>query len=369
MCGAWVIAWIIFMINKVGISKQLIIALSIVNLSVTACSVFFGYFIYSYAIETGWISLETLNEDWSEFHSVDWVWLFFVLLFGSVLSIILGVKLANRFITPINFLADAAKKIRQGDLSARVADEGGHSAEILELMHNFNGMAQQLETSVKNAQVWNAAIAHELRTPITILQGRLQGILDGVFQPDPVLFKSLLNQAEGLSHLVEDLRTLSLIENQQLRLNFELIDLQYSVEKVLLVFKERLHQAGFKIQLELITTQVYCDSRRIEQILIALIDNAIRYANAGTLRISSNRIEQSWVLQVEDEGPGIPAQFQQDLFNPFFRLEQSRNKEFGGTGLGLAVVQAIVVAHKGLIKYDNLKNNSVFSLVFPMKVD
>ena len=357
------------MINKVGISKQLIIALSIVNFSVTAGSVFFGYFIYTYAIETGWISLKTLNEDWSVFHSVDWVWLFFVLLFGSVLSIILGVKLANRFITPINFLADAAQKISQGDLSARVEDAEGHSAEILELMHNFNSMAQQLETSVKNAQVWNAAIAHELRTPITILQGRLQGILDGVFQPDPVLFKSLLNQAEGLSHLVEDLRTLSLIENQQLRLNFEWIDLQYHVERVLLIFKERLHQAGFNIQLELNVTQVYCVSRRIEQVLIALIDNAIRYANAGRLRISSNMIEQAWVLQVEDEGPGIPIEYQRDLFNPFFRLEQSRNKEFGGTGLGLAVVQAIVVAHKGLIKYDNLENKSVFSLVFSMKID
>ncbi|MDB0154419.1 two-component sensor histidine kinase AdeS, partial [Acinetobacter baumannii] len=93
-----------------------------------------------------------------------------------------------------------------------------------ELLYNFNDMAQKLEVSVKNAQVWNAAIAHELRTPITILQGRLQGIIDGVFKPDEVLFKSLLNQVEVLSHLVEDLRTLSLVENQQLRLNYELFD-------------------------------------------------------------------------------------------------------------------------------------------------
>ncbi|MCE1270176.1 MAG: HAMP domain-containing protein, partial [Acinetobacter sp.] len=227
-----------------GISKQLFIALSIVNLSVTLFSVFLGYFIYNYAIDAGWITLSSLQEDWTEFHFVDWIWLSTVIFCGGVISIIIGMHLAQRFIKPINFLADAAKKISQGDLSARADDSQIHSTEIAELMHNFNSMAKQLESSVKNAQLWNAAIAHELRTPITILQGRLQGVLDGVFKPDEILFKSLLNQVEGLSHLVEDLRTLSLVENQQLRLNYEWVNIQDSVEKVLKIFEQRFTTAN-----------------------------------------------------------------------------------------------------------------------------
>ncbi|NNP69597.1 two-component sensor histidine kinase AdeS [Acinetobacter sp. Ac_5812] len=351
--------------NKSGISKQLFIALSIVNLSVTLFSVLLGYFIYNYAIDVGWITLSSLQEDWTEFHFVDWIWLSTVVFCGAVISLIIGMFLAQRFIKPINFLAEAAKKISQGDLSARADDSQIHSTEIAELMHHFNDMAQQLESSVENAQVWNAAIAHELRTPITILQGRLQGILDGVFKPDEALFKSLLNQVEGLSHLVEDLRTLSLVENQQLRLNYEKIDFKLHAEKVLKLFEDRLVKAQIIPVLDVRAALISCDRRRLEQVLIALIENAIRYANAGALKISTQWVADDWVLKIEDQGPGIAPEYQQDLFDPFFRLEQSRNKEFGGTGLGLAVVHAIVVAHKGTIEYSNPNHNSVFTIKLP----
>lgn len=335
--------------NKTGISKQLIIALSFTSLSVTLSSLILGYGTYYVAIEVGLISLEKLKESDEFFHYLDGIWLFAVLLFGTALSIILGIKLAQRFIVPINLLADAAKKISHGDLSARVEKPTHHSSEIGELMDNFNDMAQKLEISVKNAHVWNAAIAHELRTPVTILQGRLQGIIDGVFEADPILFKNLLNQVEGLSNLVEDLRTLSLFENQQLRLNLETICFNETAHKVVHMFEEKLEKAQLKVIFDIETPKVECDQRRIEQILIALLDNATRYANPGKLIVSTRQEQTSWILEIEDEGPGISAEHRKDLFNPFFRLEQSRNKELGGTGLGLSVVQALVIAHKGQV--------------------
>ena len=128
------------------------------------------------------------------------------------------------------------------------------------------------------------------------------------------------------------------------------------------IFEERLIQADLTPVLDLETTPVFCDQRRIEQILIALIDNAIRYANAGKLTISSQTDGKMWQLKVADNGPGLAEEFQQHLFDPFFRLEQSRNKEFGGTGLGLAVVNAIVIAHKGTVHYENLNSNSIFTI-------
>jgi two-component system sensor histidine kinase AdeS len=351
--------------NKTGISKQLIIALSFTSLSVTLSSLILGYGTYYVAIEVGLISLEKLKESDEFFHYLDGIWLFAVLLFGTALSIILGIKLAQRFIVPINLLADAAKKISHGDLSARVEKPTHHSSEIGELMDNFNDMAQKLETSVENAHVWNAAIAHELRTPVTILQGRLQGIIDGVFEADPILFKNLLNQVEGLSNLVEDLRTLSLFENQQLRLNLEKICFNETVHKIVHMFEGKLEKAQLKVIFDIEAPEVKCDQRRIEQILIALLDNATRYANQGKLIVSTRQEQTSWILEIEDEGPGISAEHRKDLFNPFFRLEQSRNKELGGTGLGLSVVQALVIAHKGQVDYLNQHSHSIFRISIP----
>ena len=351
--------------NKTGISKQLIIALSFTSLSVTLSSLILGYGTYYIAIEVGLISLEKLKESDEFFHYLDGVWLFAVLLFGTALSIILGIKLAQRFIVPINLLADAAKKISHGDLSARVEKPMHHSSEIAELMDNFNDMAQKLETSVENAHVWNAAIAHELRTPVTILQGRLQGIIDGVFEADPILFKNLLNQVEGLSNLVEDLRTLSLFENQQLRLNLETIHFNETAHKVVHMFQEKLEKAQLKVIFDIQAPEVKCDQRRIEQVLIALLDNATRYANPGKLLVSTRQDQSNWILEIEDEGPGISAEHRKDLFNPFFRLEQSRNKELGGTGLGLSVVQALVIAHKGQVDYFNQHSHSIFKISIP----
>lgn len=348
------------MTNKLGINKQFFIAFSLVNLSITLLAVFIGYFVYNYAIDHGWISLSALQEDWTNFHLVDWVWLFTVILCGSIISLIVGMQLAKRFIVPINSLADAVNKISEGDLSARANDQKIHSSEISKLIINFNDMAQKLESSVQNAQVWNAAIAHELRTPITVLQGRLQGIVDGVFEPEPNLIKSLLNQVEGLSHLVEDLRTISLFENNQLKLNIEPLDFLRCVEKVVLMFDEKLKDAKLRIDYDISNDIVFCDKRRMEQVLIALVDNAIRYSNPGVLRIRSSVQQDKWTLEIVDEGPGIPVEYQKELFDPFYRVEQSRNKALGGTGLGLAVVHAIVLAHSGSIRYENVNANSAF---------
>ncbi|MFX5738469.1 ATP-binding protein, partial [Acinetobacter baumannii] len=93
---------------------------------------------------------------------------------------------------------------------------------------------------------------------------------------------------------------------------------------------------------------------------------AIRYSNPGVLKIKSSVQQEKWTLEIVDEGPGIPVEYQKELFNPFYRVEQSRNKALGGTGLGLAVVQAIVLAHAGTIRYENRNSRSVFTIALPM---
>lgn len=351
--------------NSTGISRQLIITMAKVSLLTTGFSLVFGYLTYFIAIEFKLISVDQLNsEDWS-LNIIDIIWILLVAFFGSITSVYLGLKLARRFISPLNALAVAAQEISLGNLSVRAELENQSVSEITKLIDDFNSMAEKLETSVNNASIWNAAIAHELRTPVTILQGRLQGVLDDVFVPDKALFKNLLNQVEQLSFLIEDLRTLSLADNQQLRLSLEWISLSDVIMQCINLLQDRFDQANLKIETDLSDEKCFFDRQRLEQILIALFENEIRYADTGILRITTKKNNEGLILTIEDEGPGISDNHIPFIFEPFYRLEESRAKKKGGSGLGLSVVNAIVTAHEGHIIYSKSKilGGSCFSIL------
>lgn len=331
--------------------------MSLFNLGITLLSFMIGYFVYSWAIKIGFLNTQVINSNEFSVTFVDFIWLFLVLLTGFFLSTILAFKYGKRYTQPISDLADVIQQIQQGNLALRIK-QPHHDIphEIKSLIENFNEMANQLEVSVKNSTVWNAAIAHELRTPVTILQGRLQGIVDGIFIADQALHLSLLNQVEGLSYLVEDLRTLTLIENKQLRLELEKTNLKDSIEKCLQMFNERFQVKGLTIILNLTDKLVCVDIRRMEQVFIALFSNFLRYSNAGQINITTMATAEHWLLMFEDEGPGIDESHLAHLFKPFYRLEDSRSRLDGGTGLGLAVIDAIIEAHQGHIYYSKSKN-------------
>jgi two-component system sensor histidine kinase AdeS len=353
--------------NNIGISRQLIITMAKVSLLTTCFSLIFGYLTYFVAIEFKLVSLEQLNsEDWS-FNLIDLIWILLVTLCGSLTSVYLGLKLAQRFIAPLNSLAIAAREISLGNLSVRAQlDNPSSVAEITKMINDFNRMAEKLEISVNNASIWNAAIAHELRTPVTILQGRLQGVLDDIFTPDKALLKNLLNQVEQLSFLIEDLRTLSLADNQQLRLNLESVCLSDVITQSVNLLQDRFDQAKLVIETDLSDQACFFDRQRLEQILIALFENEIRYAQAGILRISTQKKSEGLVLTIEDQGPGIADQHIPFIFDAFYRLEESRGKKNGGSGLGLSVVNAIMIAHEGRIEYSKSQalGGSCFSILF-----
>lgn len=357
--------------NSTGISRQLIITMAKVSLLTTGFSLVFGYLTYFVAIEFKFVSIDQLNTESWTLNFIDVIWILLVAFFGSLTSIYLGLKLAQRFISPLNSLAIAAKEISLGNLSVRAELENPSSvSEITKMINDFNSMAEKLETSVNNASIWNAAIAHELRTPVTILQGRLQGVLDDVFVPDKALFKNLLNQVEQLSFLIEDLRTLSLADNQQLRLNFEWISLSDVIIQCLNLLQDRFDQAHLKIETNLSDEKCFFDRQRLEQILIALFENEILYAATGILRITTKKNNEGLLLTIEDEGPGIADNHIPFIFEPFYRFEESRVKKNGGSGLGLSVVNAIVTAHEGNIIYSKSESlgGSCFSILLNSRI-
>lgn len=325
----------------VGLSRQIVLTMMSMALSVTLLVVLTSYAFY-YLWQTYW------PEQFPEIGLVptgpEWVWLISTTLTAMGLAVCVAVNLSRRILAPLNSVTDSIRKVAQGDLSARAVADDRSLGEAAQLADDFNLLAGKLEQMTQDQTFWSAAIAHELRTPVTILRGRLQGLAEGVFSPDEQQFRSLLVQVEGLSQLIEDLRVLSLAESGHLSLNVQQVDLAAEIRAVVEFMRESLAKAGQHPVLDLQIEQAYCDPIRIRQALLALLENTKKHAVPGAISIHAQHDNGTYRIRVADEGPGISEAFAPYVFTAFRRAPEARN---AGSGLGLAVVAAIAQAHGG----------------------
>ena len=277
--------------------------------------------------------------------SLLWVGLFFVLL-GLVLSYFL----ARNITTPLQELSRAAEYIRQGKLAQRVhvdrQDEVGQLAAV------FNQMSAGLEQNEQLRREFLANIAHELRTPLAILQGNLENMLEGVTKPDMARLFSLQEEVMRLNRLVSDLRDLSLAEVQQLELHREDHDLNGllsgAAEMLAPLLEEKKLHFSYELQPELPPVSV--DADRIRQVFYNILVNAIRYTHPGTCILLRSWLEQERVwIEIADEGPGVSEQELPRLFEQFYRADKSRSRASGGSGIGLSLARQFVEIHGGEI--------------------
>jgi signal transduction histidine kinase len=267
---------------------------------------------------------------------------------AACVALALAMGVGRRLALPVERVAQAARRVAQGDLDARAEPERGSSLELRQLVDEFNRMADNLAASRRELKESTAAIAHELRTPLTILRGRLQGILDGVFASGPAEVTALIQQVEALSRVVEDLRVVSLAGANSLALQLRPVELATEVETLLPVIEPDLQALGLQLELDLRPARVHADPQRLRQMLICLLDNARRYASeGGVVRIETRLEGGTGVLRVLDRGPGFPPGGAERAFERFWRSEASRSRQTGGSGLGLSVVRAIADAHGG----------------------
>jgi two-component system sensor histidine kinase AdeS len=296
----------------------------------------------------------------------DFILIAVFLLLGLTIAIIVALRLAARILAPLNSVAEGARRIAAGDLTARASPGDRSLGETAHLVDDFNAMAQRLEDSAKAVVAWNAAIAHELRTPLTILRGRLQGLTDGIFEPTDELFCNLMGQVEGLSRLVEDLRIVTLSDGRRLEMRFQSTDLEQEVEQAVEAMRPALEEAGFSLEVATQRLTLACDAVRLRQALLALLENARCHATPGVLKIQMHMEQTDIVLAIEDQGPGLPPDFAPHAFDTFARAEPSRSRKLGGSGLGLSVVRAIAEAHNGYARYEiTPKGGSMFKMVLP----
>lgn len=267
--------------------------------------------------------------------------------FGAVtilLSSSLGVFLAFRIAAPITRLTAAAEKIRQGDFLVEV--EAGATREVESLATTINGLASELLALEKRLRFNTRAVAHELRTPLTVLQGNLQGMSEGVLELSAERIDALYAQTLGISRLVDQLNTLSLVGTPAFVGAMVETDLSRHVRETVDLFKAAAGQ-GINCRTSLATAIASVDPVRVRQLLLALLENARRYAGAdGPIEVNTgtNEIGSAYIA-VEDRGPGMPTYVLDSSFDMFWRREVNDMGAPRGTGLGLTVVKAIADAH------------------------
>lgn len=275
-------------------------------------------------------------------------------IFGAGLAltvILLGLAafFSGRISTPLRQLDAAARAMAAGDLHVRVRP--GHVREVADLARSFNQMADALADADRQRRQLTADVAHELRTPLSIIKGRLEGIQDGVYPADAEQIAALLDKVTLLERLVEDLRLLALAEAGQLALYPEPVEparLLYDAQRS---FAHQASERGIDLRAEVgDLPELVVDPLRIAQVLGNLVSNALRYTPRGGEVVLAASVRQGEVVfEVRDSGVGIAPEDLPRIFDRFYRADPSRTRASGGAGLGLAIARRIVEAHAGRI--------------------
>ena len=259
-----------------------------------------------------------------------------------------GARSIRRISRPLDELVDASNKVAEGDYSVRVEEKG--PPEVYSLMRGFNSMAERLQLSDQQRRSMLADISHELRTPITVIQGNVEGILDGLYPADEARLNSIIEETQILSRLVDDLRTLALAESGALHLKYEPTNLAELIRDAVSGFETQSKEKDIWIELSLVEgDEANVDPQRIREVLTNLLSNALRYSPRGgeikvRLTEAASAGARSVTISVEDAGPGIEAHILPHVFDRFYKSSDS-----GGMGLGLSIAKYLVEAHHGKI--------------------
>ncbi|MFC1947250.1 sensor histidine kinase [Chloroflexota bacterium] len=290
-------------------------------------------------------------------------------LITAAVALVIGLILTRQITRPVKALITGARRLSKGELSYRV--ETRSNDEIGELADSFNSMATTLERVEHSRRQLTADIAHELRTPLTIIEGTVEGILDGVFEADDEHLNSIKEQTWFLTHLINDLRDISLAESGQLNLNHQPTNIVDLAKRVVTGYEPNAGEKNIQIDISnsVASLEMEIDPVRIEQVLSNLVRNAIRHTPAGgSITVTIDRINNSLELSVSDTGEGIEPEDLPHVFERFYRSGTSRSRKEGGTGLGLAIVKQMVEAHGGSVSVESTPGKgSIFRILLPVK--
>jgi signal transduction histidine kinase len=286
-------------------------------------------------------------------------------------SLLIGLLISRRMARPLVRLTEATGAIASGNLDVRVPEH--HPGELGELAAAFNRMAEDLARADSLRRDMTADVAHELRTPLAVIRGKLEGVLDGVYPASPEHLEPIIEETELLSHLVEDLRLLALAETGQLALSMSPTDIGDLLCDAAVNFGPQADDRGIALQVEVADglPKALADARRIAQVLGNLLTNALRHTpRGGTVILCASCGDGVIELAVADTGSGIPPKDLPYIFERFWRGEKSRSRAMGGSGLGLAIAKQLVEMHGSAITVETAPGQgSTFRFSLPVAPD
>jgi two-component system sensor histidine kinase BaeS len=283
--------------------------------------------------------------------------LFYGAVIGAVLALILGIIISRTLTRPIRELTQATHAISEGDLSQQVTVRT--KDELGELAQAFNKMSTELSRSVNTRKQMTADIAHELRTPLSLILGHAEAVHDGVLPPTMENFEIIREEATRLEHLVNDLRTLSLADAGELTINPQIIEPERLINEVAALYQYETRKKNISLDVEVASplSTIEVDPGRMTQVLTNILDNATRHTpEGGRITLSTQQVDDNVELSVQDSGPGVPAETLDRIFERFYRTDTSRQRDGaipGGSGLGLAIAKSIVQAHGGQLSAES----------------
>src|SRR5215212_6041736 len=269
-------------------------------------------------------------------------------LIGAVIALLVSIFLSRTLTRPIRELTRATHAVSEGDLSQQVPVRSND--ELGELAQAFNRMSSELSRSVNTRKQMTADIAHELRTPLSLILGHAEAVHDGVLPPSRENFEIIRDEATRLEHLVNDLRTLSLADAGELSMQLQTIEPQRLILEVASLYQHQAQQKNISVETDIAPhlSNIKLDPGRMTQVLTNIMDNAMRHTPAGgRILLAANEMDEFVELSVQDSGPGLTADDLARIFERFDRADPSRQRDDGGSGLGLAIAKSIVQAHGG----------------------
>jgi signal transduction histidine kinase len=281
-------------------------------------------------------------------------------LAAAAAGVMLVGLLSRQVLAPVRGLTTAARRLGRGDLSQRVSTTGRN--EISRLAHTFNSMAEDLERAEGQRRSLMADVAHELRTPLSNIQGYLEAVHDGLLQPDKTTMDTIYQQVLHLTRLVEDLRLLALAEAGALTLSLQPDSLEDVLRRAVEPFRPRAEAKGVALSLEIPPRLplVQMDRTRIAQVVANLVENAIVHTPEGgrvtvSAEMTAPESRAAARVTVADTGEGLHPSDLPLVFDRFYRVDRSRARSTGGAGLGLTIGKQLVEAHGGAISAESVR--------------
>jgi len=290
-------------------------------------------------------------------------------IISLLLALIVGILIAEGLSRPILRVIATAGKISNGDYSTRSTVKS-NTTEINNLTTTINNLADTLQKQEILRKRLTLDISHELRTPLATLQGYMEAILDGIWEPTPEKISSCHEEIMRLSRMVGDLEKLAKYEGENLVLVKSKFDFTKLIKNIILNFENDFLKKEIDILFESKDIMICADKDKVSQIVINLISNALKYTKqGGTVIVEVNKTKEFVELMVKDNGMGIPDKDLPYIFERFYRADKSRNRFTGGAGIGLTITKSLVEAHKGKIMVESqLNKGTTFKIILPRNI-